>query len=151
MPRLRYKKSYDFTLYESEDERSDQENESGGNEEESSGRSWLSNAVIASQLSDAKIKEAIAALKAQITILESELLSRRLSNSSTARKSWDKIGQLRGPAHAEKLWNKPTKRRTATATQFQKLSAIRSTLAKLGVKNVDELIATWSKINEKEK
>lgn len=150
MPRIRYRRSYDFTLYESADETSNRQDDETGSEEESSGRSWLSNAVIASQLSDTKIKAAIAALKAQITVLESELLSRRIGHSSGDGKNWNEIGQLRGPSHAEKLWSKPTKRRNSTVNQFQKLSKLKATLAKLGVKDVDALLNEWIKLNEKD-
>jgi hypothetical protein len=149
MPRLRYKKSYDFTLYEQEDETSDRQDDEGREEEESTGRSWLSNAVIASQLSEAKIKKAISALKAQITVLEAELLSRRLSDRHITHKNWDEIGDSHRPKNAEELWDRPRKRRNSTLYQFQKVSKLRTTLAKLGVKDVDKLLAEWSKLNER--
>jgi len=150
MPRLRYKKSYDFTLYEQEDETSNRQDDEGREEEESSGRSWLSNSVIASQLSEAKIKKAISALKAQITVLEAELLSRRLSDSHATYKNWNEIGDSHRRKNEEQLWDrKPRKRRNSTVYQFQKVSKLRSTLAKLGVKDVDKLIAEWSKLNER--
>lgn len=154
MPRLRYKKSYDFTLYEQEDERSDTENGSGDETEESSGRSWLSNAVIASQLSETKIKQAIAALKAQISVLESELLSRRLSGGHIPNKNWNNIGNVRRPKDANSLQQQSSARkgrRSSKCNQFQKVAALRKTLKKLGVVDIDELLATWSKLNEKEK
>jgi hypothetical protein len=150
MPRLRYKKSYDFTLYEQEDETSDRQDNAGGEEEESTGRSWLSNAVIASQLSEAKIKKAISALKAQITVLEAELLSRRLGNSHNSYKNWDEIGDSHRRKNEEQLWDsKPRRRRNSTVYQFQKVASLRKTLTKLGVKDVDKLIAEWSKLNER--
>ena len=152
MPRLRYKKSYDFTLYEQADERDVEE---GGEEEYPSGNSWLSNAAIAGQLSEDKIRKAISALKAQITILEAELLSRRFARSNEANSIWDQIGNLRGPENGERLYPRtnrtPTKRRKAAQVHFAKLSKIRQTLKNLGVIDVDKLLAEWSKINEKEK
>jgi hypothetical protein len=151
MPRLRYKKSYDFTLYEQEDEESNRQNHGSGEETETTGKSWLSNAVIASQLSEAKIKTTISALKAQISVLEAELLSRRLNNSHVFHQDWNKIGNARRPKDAEKLWDRPRRRRNSTVYQFQKVASLRKTLAKLGVADVDALLAAWSKINEKEK
>jgi uncharacterized small protein (DUF1192 family) len=140
MPRLRYKKSYDFTLYE-EDER-----------EAVSGNSWLSNATIAAQLSDKKIKQTISALKAQITVLEAELLSRRLNGGHETNRNWNKIGNLRGPEDGERLYYRANRKdsKPRKHKQFQKVTALRKTLAKLGVKDVNALLNEWSKITEKE-
>jgi hypothetical protein len=149
MPRLRYKKSYDFTLYEQEDEERNRSDNEGRESEEVTGRSWLSNAVIASQLSEAKIRKAISALKAQISVLEAELLSRRLGNSHASYKNWDEIGDARWPKDETESRHKSSRRRNSTVYQFQKVASLRRTLANLGVKNVDELLATWSKLNER--
>lgn len=146
MPRLRYKRSYDFTLYEQNDEEMFSES--------SSGSSWLSNAAIASQLSDSKIKAAISSLKAQITVLEAELLSRRLTgNRQTTKKAWAKIGDAYYEEDTERVRspkrNKKATSRDSSQYQFAKVASLRRTLAKLGVKDVDALLKEWSKLNER--
>lgn len=160
MPRIRYRRDYDFRLYEQPDEDSLSENGENGEEndrqENPSGASWLSNSAIASQLSNAKIKQVITSLKAQISVLETELLSRHLSNSSANSKNWRNIGNARSKQNKQngeerlypKVIGRTSKRRNAT---FKKVASLRLTLKKLGVANVDELLATWSKIQEKDK
>lgn len=158
MPRIRYRRSYDFSLYEQSDERTFEQNgEEDERSENPSGNSWLSNRVIAAQLSDAKIKQAIASLKAQITTLETELLSRRLAGRNTNGRSWDDIGKIsRKQTREERLYPKEvtgsgTRQRGRRNSTFKKVASLRVTLKKLGVTNVDELLATWSKIQEEEK
>lgn len=144
MPRLRYKRSWDFTLFEeNEDDR-----------ESASGNSWLSNAAMASQLSDAKIKSTIIALKAQITVLEAELLSRRLTSGNKSGKNWNNIGNVRKQQHEERLYYATDRgnvrtRRKGNQFQVQKIASIRKTLKKLGVVDVDALLNEWSKITER--
>ena len=143
MPRIRYRRSYDFSLYEDElptDEREERDYE------ENSGNSWLSNAVIASQLSESRIKTAIKALKAQIAVLENELLSRRLTHSYETRTDWNKIGRPRKRESVERSTSASTGRAVKRGSQFQKIAA---TLRKLGIKDVPALLAEWSKIQEK--
>lgn len=151
MPRIRYRRSYDFELYEQSDETTSEESEYESREN-ASGNSWLSNATIASQLSDTKIKAAISALKAQITVLEAELLSRHLVSGNKTGKNWDEIGRLRGPEDGERLYPRLRSRNTGRKCKtFKKVASLRKTLAKLGVKDVDALLQEWSKITAEAK
>lgn len=147
MPRIRYRRSHDFRLFEPADERDFIEE---SEEESPSGNSWLSNANMAALLSDAKIKKAIAALKAQITVLEAELLSRRFAREHEFGEDWDEIGNLRGPEDGERLYPRSDKstspRRNKGTHQFKKLSRLRATLRKLGVTDVESLLNEWGKI-----
>lgn len=140
---MKRRRDYDFSF------RADEEDP----RERASGNSWLSNATIASQLSEARIEQAISALKAQITVLEAELLSRRLANSHTNYKDWDEIGDLRGPEDGERLYPRVNRKRNRDRKHktLQKVASLRKTLKKLGIKDVDSLLAEWSKIVETEK
>src|SRR5215475_8451305 len=141
MPRIRYRRDYDFTLYPTEDEDSDQE-QTATEYIERSGNSWLSNSVIASQLPERKIKDAIRSLKAQIAALETELLSRRLTGNSETRR-------LEFTLYGDPI-DKPRKRRTAESKRktghSKKFNSLRTTLKKLGVQDIDSLLNEWSKI-----
>lgn len=144
---MKYRKWRDY------DEREETDGDYG--RESPTGSSWLSNASIASLLSESKIKATISALKAQITVLEAELLSRRLSRSHHNYTNWDDIGTLRGPEDGERLYprvnRKDSKSRRRKSSTLPKIASIRATLKKLGVADVDALLQEWSKITGKEK
>jgi len=140
MPRIRYRRSYDFTLFEQSDER-----DYGEEQEEISGQSWLSNAAIASQLPESRIKDAIKSLKNQIAVLEAELLSRRFNHSSRPHENWNEIGNVR----RKKVTKEPTINARDRRRDLKSIRHIKVTLAKLGVTDVDALIVEWEKIQQK--
>jgi hypothetical protein len=158
MPRIRYLKSWDFTLYEDNKERSydgansesDDEENSGESESPISGNSWLSNAAVIANIPDAKIKQAIISLKSQLRQLEAELLSRRLADRRGSRKNWNEIGSARGKTHEPRVdgesLGRNVRRRNKGNIRLQGLASLRHTLKKLGIKDVDNLIKEWNKI-----
>jgi len=134
LPRIKYRRDYDWTP---------DFTTAGEEDEQITGNSWLSNAVIASQLSEDRIKTAIQALKAQITVLENELLSRRLGHRHQTYKDWDAIGDSYPEQDGKRYSRSSSGRRDRSSDRYKK---IRKTLKKLGVADVNALLQEWEKL-----
>jgi len=144
LPRIRYRRDYDWTPnFRSSEDFGESDDRLSEEDESVSGNSWLSNAAIAAQLSEARIKTAIKSLKAQITVLEAELLSRRLMGGNKTHKDWDNIGDGYPKENGKRYAASSPKRRNSKNSQF---SQIRKTLKKLGVKDVNALLDEWNKM-----
>src|SRR5436305_8782061 len=91
MPRLRYKKNFNFTardIIEPEDLSSSSENSDGDSEISASGEHFLSNKNMVSSLELSEIELAIKYHQVQIKLLEEEINGRKDGSRAQISKDW---------------------------------------------------------------